>query len=79
MHIQPEIRGIAENRGEYQGGVRCDVAAVDTQLVDGFSAHTHCLGKLPLSQAQRHQELLGNHFTDADRLSFRDIHSLPHR
>jgi hypothetical protein len=34
---------------------------------------------LSLGQRHRHEEFLGNHFTDADGLSFCDIHGLPHR
>jgi hypothetical protein len=58
LHIQPEVRAVAEHPGENERGPGGHVAPVVAELVDVLALDAHGIGKRTLSQAHRLHEFL---------------------
>ena len=78
LHVEPEIRAVAEHAGENERGRRGDVAAIVAQLVDVLALHAHRLSQCALRQPDRLHEFLDQDFARCRRLAFRHQHGLPH-
>jgi hypothetical protein len=70
LHIEPEIRAVAEHAGENERGRRGHIAAVVAQLIDVLALHAHGVSQRALGQADRLLEFLDQDFTDRRRLAF---------
>ena len=78
LHIEPEIRTVAEHAGKNERRRRGHVAPIVAQLIDVLALHTHGFGQRALGQADRLHEFLNQNFADRRRFAFCHQHGLPH-
>src|SRR5579883_3303920 len=64
LHVQPEVRTVAEHAREYESGRRRYGPAVVAQLVDVLALNTHRLGQCGLGQPHGLHKLLDQDFAD---------------
>ena len=62
----PELRGIAKEARQPQGGIGGDGAFAKHDLVDAARIHTNVNGEAVLAQVHRLDEFLQQHFTRMD-------------
>jgi hypothetical protein len=78
LHIEPEIRTVAEHAGENERSRRGDVAAIVAQLVDVLALHAHAFSQRALRQPDRLHEFLDQDFARCRRLALCHQHGVPH-
>jgi len=79
LHIQPEIRAVAEHAGKDERRWSRHGPALVAQLVDMLALHAHRFGQRGLRQAHGRHEFFDQNFADARRLAFGRQHVSPHR
>jgi hypothetical protein len=77
LHIEPEIRAVAEHAGENESRRRGHVATIVAQFIDVVALHAHGVSQRALRQADRLHEFLDQNFACCRRFAFCHEHGLP--
>jgi hypothetical protein len=78
LHVQPEIRAVAEHAGEDKRGGGSYVPAVVAQLIDVLALDAHRLGQRDLGESHRPHKFFDECLADSGRFTLRGQHGWAH-